>query len=86
MTWKEKELRRCRYQLNKLAAWLWSQHLVPEEFECKLHEKLSDRPGAEIIRDDILVMGYGENKEANRSHDENLIRPLKQALVKLIYA
>ena len=33
-----------------------------------------------MIRDDILVMGYGENEvEANRNHDENLTRLLEQA-------
>ena len=55
-------------------------NLAPEEFECKLHEKLDSLPGVEVIRDDILVMGYGENdEEANRNHDENLIRLLEQA-------
>ena len=54
--------------------------LAPEEFECKLHEKLDGLPGVEVIRDDILVMGYGENEdEANRNHDENLLRLLEQA-------
>ena len=37
-------------------------NLAPEEFECKLHEKLDGLPGVEVIRDDILVMGYGENE------------------------
>ena len=33
-----------------------------------------------MIRDDILVMGYGENEvEANRNHDENLTSLLEQA-------
>ena len=35
--------------------------------------------GGAVIRDDILVMGYGENEvEANRN-DENLARLLEQA-------
>ena len=34
-----------------------------EEFESKLHEKLDGLPGVEVIRDDILVMGYGENED-----------------------
>ena len=55
-------------------------NLAPEEFECKLHEKLDSLSGVEVIRDDILVMGYGENdEEANQNHDENLIRLLEQA-------
>ena len=28
-------------------------NLAPEEFECKLHEKLTDLEGVEILRDDI---------------------------------
>ena len=56
-------------------------NLAPsEEFESKLHEKLDGLPGVKVIRDDILVMGYGGNeKEANRNHDENLLRLLEQA-------
>jgi len=55
-------------------------NLAPEEFECKLHEKLDGLPGVEVIRDDILVMGFGETEdEANRNHDENLLRLLEQA-------
>ena len=54
-------------------------NLAPGEFEGKLHEKLQGLPGVAVIRDDILVMGYGENEvEANRN-DENLARLLEQA-------
>ena len=36
--------------------------------------------GVAVIRDDILVMGFGENEdEANRNFDENLTRLLEQA-------
>ena len=56
-------------------------NLAPEEFERKLHEKLEGLPGVAVTRDDILVMGYGENEvEANyRNHDENLTCLLEQA-------
>ena len=55
-------------------------NLAPEEFECKLHEKLDGLPGVEVIRGGILVMGFGEiEDEANRNHDENLLRLLEQA-------
>ena len=51
----------------------------------KLHEKLDRLPEVEVIRDDILVMGYGENdEEANQDHDENLLRQLNLTL-KQIY-
>ena len=55
-------------------------NLAPEVFESKLQEKLNGLPGAEVIRDDILVMGYGKNdEEANQNHDENLLRLLNRA-------
>ena len=55
-------------------------NLAPEEFESKLQEKLNGLPGAEVIRDDILVMGYGKNdEEGNQNHDENLLRLLNRA-------
>ena len=55
-------------------------NLAPEEFERKLHEKLDGLPGVAVVRDDILVVGCGENEdEDNRNHDENFSRLLKQA-------
>ena len=54
--------------------------LAPKEFECKLHEKLDDLPGVMILRDDILVVGYGETQEeAEANHDDNLKRLLDRA-------
>ena len=56
-----------RYRYRRLP---FGINLAPEEFECKLHEKL----------DDILVMGHGDNEEeAKQNHDENLVRLLEQA-------
>ena len=53
---------------------------APEEFECKLHEHLSDLQGVEVLRDDILVIGSGDNlEEASIDHDENLLKLLKRA-------
>ena len=55
-------------------------NLAPKEFECKLNEN-SGLSGVAVIRDDILLMGYGENEEdANQIHDENLVRLLHKAL------
>ena len=52
----------------------------PEEFECKVHAKLNDLPGTEVLRDDILVVGYGEmQEEAEANHDNNLRRLLNRA-------
>ena len=51
---------------------------APEEFECKLHEKLEGLPGVAVIRDCILVMDCGENEDdADRNHGENLTRLLE---------
>ena len=53
---------------------------APEEFECKLHEYLSDLQGVEVLRDDILVIGSGDNlEEATIDHDENLLKLRKRA-------
>ena len=55
-------------------------NLAPEEFECKLQEKLDGLPGVIVLRDDILVVGNGETlDEANKNHDENLVRLLDRA-------
>ena len=55
-------------------------NLAPEEFECKLHEKIGDLEGVEILRDDILVAGYGDTQEeADANHDQNLRRLLVRA-------
>ena len=54
--------------------------LAPEEFESNLQERLADLKGVEVIRDDILVMGFGDTEEeADRNHDENLIKLLERA-------
>ena len=54
--------------------------LAPEEFEGTLQEKLADLEGVEVIRDDIIVMGFGETQEqAVRNHDENLLKLLERA-------
>ena len=55
-------------------------NLAPEEFECKLHEKIGNLEGVEILRDDILVAGYGDTQEeADANHDQNLRRLLVRA-------
>ena len=52
---------------------------TPEEFECKLQEKVADLPGVEVLQDDMLVIGYGTTQqEAHRNHDENLTRLLNR--------
>ena len=54
--------------------------LAPEVFESKLQECLADLPGVKVIRDDILVVGYGEtDSEALINHDQNVIQLLKRA-------
>jgi len=54
--------------------------LAPEEFERRLHEQLSGLDGVEILRDDILVAGYGDTQEeAEANHDQNLRKLLDRA-------
>ena len=49
--------------------------VAPEEFECKLQEKLSDLEGTHVLRDDILVVGYGDTaEEAEKNHDETYVK------------
>ena len=41
---------------------------------------MADLEGVEVIRDDILVVGYDETEEeANRNHDKNMTNLLKRA-------
>ena len=54
--------------------------VAPEEFECRLHEKLTGLEGVEVLRDDLLVVGYGDTQEeAYANHDENLRKLLDRA-------
>ena len=56
---------------------LFGVNLAPEKFECKLNKKHEDLPRIMVLRDDILVLGYGETKkEAEDNHDDNLKRLL----------
>ena len=53
---------------------------APEEFERRLQECLADLPGVKVLRDDILVVGYGDTQElAERNHDRNLKELLNRA-------
>lgn len=55
-------------------------NLAPEVFECKLQECLADLTGVLVIRDDILVVGYGESdEEALVNHDMNVKNLLERA-------
>ena len=55
-------------------------NLAPKEFEHRLHEQLSGLDRVEILRDDILVAGYGETQEeAEANHDQNLRKLLDRA-------
>ena len=47
---------------------------TPEEFESTLHEQLGDLEGVEVLRDDMLVVGYGDTED-----EANLLRLLKRA-------
>ena len=54
--------------------------LAPEVFESALQECLADLRGVKVIRDDILVVGYGAtDAEAQSDQDRNVTRPLERA-------
>lgn len=53
---------------------------APEEFESNLQEKLADIEGVEVIRDDIIVIWFGDTQEqALRNHDENMTMLIERA-------
>ena len=53
---------------------------APEIFESKLQECLADLHGVKVIRDDILVVGYGAtDEEAQIDHDRNVTRLMERA-------
>ncbi|PFX30098.1 Retrovirus-related Pol polyprotein [Stylophora pistillata] len=55
-------------------------NLAPEVFESRLQECLANLPGVKVIRDNILVVGYGENhSEALLNNDQNVVRLLERA-------
>ncbi|KXJ22259.1 Transposon Ty3-G Gag-Pol polyprotein [Exaiptasia diaphana] len=67
----------CRYKYLRLP---FGINTASEEFERQLQEKLADLPGVEVLRDDILVIGYGDKQEeAERDHDQNLKTLLTKA-------
>ena len=54
--------------------------LAPEEFESTLQEKLADLEGVEVIRDNIIDMGFDDTHvQAVLNHDENLLKLLERA-------
>ena len=57
--------------------------LAPEVFESRLKECLADLPGVKVIRDVILVVGYGEtDSEALLNHDQNVAKQVNLKLNK----
>ncbi|PFX15913.1 Bifunctional polynucleotide phosphatase/kinase [Stylophora pistillata] len=66
-----------RYQYLRMPCGI---SLAPEAFESRLQECLADLPGVKVIRDDILVVGYGVNdSEALLNRDQNVVHLLEQA-------
>ena len=52
---------------------------APEYFQQKLDQNLQGLPGVYRIADDLLITGQGETKEqADKDHDENLVRLLQR--------
>ena len=52
---------------------------APEYFQQKLDQNLQGLPGVYRIADDLLITGQGETKrEADKDHDENVVRLLQR--------
>ena len=67
-----------RYCWNRLPFGLSSS---PEEYQRRLHMILDGLKGVEVIADDILIFGVGEDgAEARKDHDNNLIALLDQVM------
>ena len=50
-----------------------------EEYQCKIEEILEGLQGAEMIHNNILILGYGETRqEALENHNKNLENLLKR--------
>ena len=59
-----------RYRFKRLPFGLSSS---PEVFQRRMHEVIEGLHGCEVIADDFLVVGYGENMEMGiQDHDRNL--------------
>ena len=58
----------------------------PEIFQAKMNETLNGLKGVACIADDILIFGYGENKEeAHADHDRNMIALLDRCREKSLH-
>ena len=59
-----------RYPFKRLPFGL---SLSPEVFQRRMHEVIEGLHGCEVIADDFLVVGYGENMDMDiQDHDRNL--------------
>lgn len=67
-----------RYCWNRLPFGLSSS---PEEYQRRLHMILDGLNGVEVIADDILIFGVGDNsEEARHDHDNNLVALLDRVM------
>ena len=59
---------------------------APEVFQRRMHELIEDLHGVEVIADDFMVVGFGDNEEqATKSHDTNLESFMKRCEEKGIH-
>ena len=59
---------------------------APEVFQCRMHELIEDLHGVEVIANDFMVVGFGDNeKQATKSHDTNLESFMKRCEEKGIH-
>ena len=60
-----------RYRWKRLPFGICS---APEIFQRKMHQLIEGLSGVEIVADDFVIVGFGDNEvDAHRSHDANLL-------------
>ena len=73
-----------RYRWKRLPFGICS---APEIFQRKMHQLIEGLSGVEVVADDFVIVGFGDNEvDAHRSHDANLlafIQRCEQSGVKL---
>ena len=73
-----------RYRWKRLPFGICS---APEIFQRKMHQPIEGLSGVEVVADDFVIVGFGDNAvDAHRSHDANLlafIQRCEQSGVKL---
>ena len=65
-----------RYRWKRLPFGICS---APEIFQRKIHQLIEGLSGVEVVADDLVIVGFGDNEvDAHRSHDANLLAVIQR--------